>query len=681
MPSTTAQVWGTAIPSIPGMYRHEAGYASIHLEVQDGSLIVTRGSIPLSRLAPSAVRRMTAIHVWDDALVIRLTDGDAIALKATDQEVQNSQLCFYSANGVLQGMVLVSQLNPGWVSQSYHCHSLEELKHRLPKLQEKMARLKPKCRRISTFWERAGYEAPFVRLDWATARRIYQAWVIDPWQEREKGESIVRLEDKEREPLRRHQERVRELLRQKRFDDLALTGYGHLDRYLGFVHDFGLPGMMRELDFYQPDNGVPVFLLQNVALGKAILGAKSTHSLRVFFKDKHLMRMFGFTPQEIEAGISGRTHQGGTRPIVPRTVGNFLERVTWRQAYGLHHRVIRKLRRQRQIKGGLYAIDSTDIIVHSARYEHCGRVWHYKKKRWVWGYKLAALQNLVSGQVICLVIVPINTSDNKLLMHTVRQGIRLLGPGAIKVLLMDKGFYDGADLYELKHTYHIDFLMPGKNNLKFIKELKDKVLAQPEQFKAPEGREVHKEDRKKLRLAVFEDVNQMTDVTPVTHYSGRMNVFLVTDRENLEKKPRTEKGLKKQKTDIHAYITSLPLRNPYRLYRLYDRRWSIENRVFRELRQNWHIHRLPGWNFRKIRAHFLFTIIAFNLALLFKSKWGRRYTSMSMATLREEVLMALRVVVYVGHTFGTFTIEEYTQLLLYGLAPPHLLPFLQEEVA
>ena len=176
-------------------------------------------------------------------------------------------------------------------------------------------------------------------------------------------------------------------------------------------------------------------------------------------------------------------------------------------------------------------------------------------------------------------------------------------------------------------------------------------------------------------------VNEMTDVTPVTNYPGQMNVILVTDQENLKKKPRTEEGLKKQKTDIHTYITFLPLRNPYRLYRLYSRRWDIENRVFRELGQNWHIHRLSGWSFRKIRAHFLFTIIAFNLTLLFKSKWGCRYTSMSMATLREEALMALRVVVYVGHEFGAFTTEEYTQLLLDGLAPPHSLPLLLEEAA
>lgn len=675
----TDQTWGKPVATIPGMYRNEAGYASIHLEIQADSSIITPGQVSASLLAPPEVRRMAAIHVWDEAVVIRLVDGDAIVLHATDPEVQNTQLCFYGPDGVLQRVVQVSELNPGWVSRGYHFHDLQELDRRLPKWQKRMAQAKPKYRRLSTFWERAGYEAPFVRIEWATAHRIYQAWVTDRWYEREQGAPIVRLDDAERETLRRHQAHVRERLRQKRFDDVALTGYGHLDRYLRLVHEFGLPQMMRELDFYQPDNGVPVFLLQNVALGKVILGAKSTHSLRVLFKDKHLMRLFGFTRQEIEAGFSGRTHEGGTTPIVPRTVGNFLERVTWRQAYGLHRRVIRKLHRRGHIRGGLYAIDTTDIIVNSGRYERCGRVWHYKQKRWVWGYKLAALQNLISGQVICLVIVPINTSDNKLLLHTVRQGVRLLGPGAIKVLLMDKGFYDGADLYALKHTYHIDFLMPGKNNLKFIKELKAKVLDQPQHFKAPQGPGVRRKDKAALRLATFEDVNHMPDVTPVTHYPGRMNVILVTDRENLKKRPRTEEGLKKQQTDIHAYITSLPVRSPYRLYRLYDRRWSIENRVFRELRQNWHLHRLPGWNFQKIRAHLLFTIIAFNLTLLFKRQRGRRYTRMSMATLREEELMALQVVVYVGHEFGTFTIEEYSRLLLHGLAPPHLLPFLQEE--
>src|SRR5207249_11922794 len=40
-----------------------------------------------------------------------------------------------------------------------------------------------------------------------------------------------------------------------------------------------------------------------------------------------------------------------------------------------------------------------------------------------------------------------------------------LGPGAVRVLLIDRGFLDGADLWYLKATLRIDFVIPAKDKM------------------------------------------------------------------------------------------------------------------------------------------------------------------------------------------------------------------------
>jgi len=62
-------------------------------------------------------------------------------------------------------------------------------------------------------------------------------------------------------------------------------------------------------------------------------------------------------------------------------------------------------------------------------------------------------------------VVPIREWETKHTLALVRQTIENLEPGVIKVLLMDRGFLDGADLWVLKPQWEIDFVVPAKEKM------------------------------------------------------------------------------------------------------------------------------------------------------------------------------------------------------------------------
>jgi hypothetical protein len=61
----------------------------------------------------------------------------------------------------------------------------------------------------------------------------------------------------------------------------------------------------------------------------------------------------------------------------------------------------------------------------------------------------------------------------------------------------------------------------------------------------------------------------------------------------------------------------------------------------------------------------------FNLHILFKSKYGRRFSEKSIAAKRAPGFEPAHVIVYCGDYFGIFDIKEYTNILsVDNKAPP-----------
>jgi len=436
-----------------------------------------------------------------------------------------------------------------------------------------------------------------------------------------------------------NQELVRQTLQQKKYDDVCLTGWGHLDEFVHFIINFGIFTMPASLGLATGRSGIPVFLLTMLVLAKPLFGLRFDDNIKYLFQDHHVLRLLGFNIKQIEHGCSKRTTKNGSKPVHPDTVRNFLKSLGYKQTVGLHIKAIRKLFKLGLIRGGTYLIDTKTVFKDSPGYKFAKKVYDYKgKHKNRRGYKIIIIQNLKSKLIVAVIIVPANVPDCKLLLLAVRQAITILGEGVIKTLIFDKGFWDGKTLTKLKKKYGIDFIVPAKSDFIVSKNLIKK--AEKEEFtKVQPGLEI-------MRVEKVEDA---------TKYDGQLQAIVVKDKKAKQKR--------KKEQPIHIYLTSLPWTDALAIYQAYRERWIIENNAIKELCQYWILEDFHCTEFNAIRAHIIFSIVMFNLHILFKSKYGRRFREKNIAAKRAPGFQKLYVIVYSGDHFAIFDIKEYTQLI------------------
>lgn len=122
------------------------------------------------------------------------------------------------------------------------------------------------------------------------------------------------------------------------------------------------------------------------------------------------------------------------------------------------------------LRSGTYALDST-IIETKPDFPGCGKTKRKKEGRnsdlpdnyeYIYGFKLFILYEVRSRIIVSMYIVPANESDHNYFLPMVKQGIHNCGRGRIQVVIADRGFLNGAHLWELKHKLGVDFVIPAK---------------------------------------------------------------------------------------------------------------------------------------------------------------------------------------------------------------------------
>jgi hypothetical protein len=443
-----------------------------------------------------------------------------------------------------------------------------------------------------------------------------------------------------------NQKLVREKLRQKKYDDVCLSSWGHLDEFICFVTSFGLLTMLTQLGLSTGHSGIPVCILAMLAFLKPVFGIRFDDNLKYLFADHHVIRLTGFNIKQIKEGYSKRTKDGGSKPIHQDSVRNFLKELGYKETTGLLVKVVRKLLQLGLIRGHNFNIDTKIIFKDSPSYEFAKKVFDYKGKHTNRrGYKVSIIQHVKSKIIVAVIVTPANIPDNKLLLLTVRHAVTVLGSGVIKTLIFDKGYWDGKTLAKLKNKYGIDFIVPAKSNLLVTKRLK---------------REAKEEDFDKINKDL--EIKLVKEITDAPNYDGKLQAIVVKDKKAKKKR--------KKHQPVHVYLTSLSWESALAIYQGYRDRWIIENSAIKELCQYWVLEDFYCTNFNAIRAHIMFSVVMFNLHILFKSKHGRRFREKSIAAKRLPGFEPSNVIVYFDKYFGIFSIKEYTEILTFDYAEP-----------
>jgi hypothetical protein len=436
-----------------------------------------------------------------------------------------------------------------------------------------------------------------------------------------------------------NQELVREKLRQKKYDDVCLSAWGHLDEFVHFIISFGILGMLARLGLSTGHSGIPVFILVMLAFSKSLFGLRFDDNIKYLFQDHHVLRLLGFNVEQIREGYSKRTHSDGSKPIHPDTLRNFLGSLGYKETTGLLVKVVRKLFTLGLLRGGTYNTDTKIIFKDSPSYEHAKKVFDYKgnhKSRR--GYKASIIQHARSKVVVAVIITSANVPDSKLLLLTVRHAVTILGDGVIKTLVFDRGYWDGKSLWKLKNEYGIDFITPVKSSFIVSKRLIN---------------EAEKHDFEKIKPGL--EMKRFDAVTDAPNYEGTLQAIVVKDAK--------AKKMRKKHQPIHVYLTSLEWKKSLAIYETYRERWFIENNAIKELCQYWTLEDFHCPKFNAIRAHIMYAVVMFNLHILFKSKYGRRFTEKTIAAKRAPGFQPPKVIVYCEKHFAIFDIQEYTELV------------------
>ncbi len=231
----------------------------------------------------------------------------------------------------------------------------------------------------------------------------------------------------------------------------------------------------------------------------------------------------------------------------------------------------------------------------------------------------------------------------------VRNFLEAVGPGVMKVLIVDRGFIDGAFIADMKRKNAIDVLIPLKSNMLARDEalrLIDYAGLPWREYKVVrdgEGGMVKKEE-----VAGVGDI-RVWDTCDVPLYVAVMR--------------RTDAG---GEVEHWALASTRPYEDPAEPFRDYEERTDIEER-HRQLKGCWNLTRFSSTAFSLIATHVYFILLVYTLVQVYLTNAKlSELTHRTIETLRHEEALGLNAaIVYAGHFFATFDLDEYTHILLH----------------
>jgi transposase len=90
------------------------------------------------------------------------------------------------------------------------------------------------------------------------------------------------------------------------------------------------------------------------------------------------------------------------------------------------------------------------------------------------------------------------------------------------------------------------------------------------------------------------------------------------------------------KDRVFEFLTNSPQDEAEQIVEKYRKRWRLEN-IFGELKNDWHIDKLPSSNFEKIDTFIMLSLLAYNLSICLKSHTDE-LNKARISTLRQKLI-------------------------------------------
>ncbi|MFH1757977.1 MAG: transposase [Pseudomonadota bacterium] len=436
---------------------------------------------------------------------------------------------------------------------------------------------------------------------------------------------------------RAQKEVYRKLRVRERPQAVVGVGWGFLDHF--FIFLFSL-GFFARVDF-RPQRVrrvmVPTLLMILTYEVKQLIGISSMNQLEEhLFRDTALLKIIGFTARQIQEGFCQRGKGKRLGPMHRDTLADFLSRFSAQEVDFILGEAVRVLVKHKLVRGKTYILDATDLPT-TKRYKGCGvkrvvkRVGSKEGQEvevveYVYGYKLLVMMEARHKLVVAARVVKINEHEKNFTKGLVWEAQQRTG-GAVKVLLVDRGFIDGVLLWWLWKGMKIHFVIPARSNMEVSQDIRGFRLEKAD------GQRVFWEESKAVKVLGVRGLLSYDQFGEEGHKrrKGRkdfqanpINGVMVVRWDGKDYEPGEEK----------VFLTSLSVSRPWKVLERYDLRSEIENQGFRELKQGYHLLKYPQKTQAAIRAHVILTLVIYSLVNAYKSQRGQRLAHLGIRRWR-----------------------------------------------
>ena len=415
--------------------------------------------------------------------------------------------------------------------------------------------------------------------------------------------------------------------------------------------------------------------------------------------DELLMSVCGFNAYQVKNGSCDRGLKRRTTPvpqvrgaICVDTLAEHIVEITPRRLENFFNRVIQRLAVARVFPKYIHGAGDTTDYDTTDRYEGCGRVSRERKaaargyrkngeikkiKVMVYGWKVWAIYEIQSGIPLAIKIDTIEKPDNLHVLGVLEQAKdNVKATSTIRSLVVDRGFLDGKVLYAI-HKGGVEFVIPLKRKMDAAWDAReialnpDGCIESKREVEVNHGYGKGKYTQKVLTELMgvegllscdwFNPEGSDANTTKRDYEPIPLNAVVVKSWDN--KTPPLDKQV--------VLVTNGEVKDPFVAFDRYDDRSLMENNLFRETKQNWHLESPPKKSREGVfvQVYMVMAMKALTTAFLMWQEEQARLHALGKETTWEmyrrklKVLNRNKLIVFVGNLFGIFLSHEVIMLL------------------
>lgn len=353
---------------------------------------------------------------------------------------------------------------------------------------------------------------------------------------------------------------------------------------------------------------------------------------------------------------------GSSRWASADTLANALKCANTDALWAFNHGLVRKARRNKAFDQGTLAgwmvasLDGTELYRTSRPTEDVRREWsHRTHKR----DKTEYYERIVAASYVgCQPRLQLGAMRIRPGEHERTASLRLVdaldryhGPGWADILCLDAGFVSAPFINALRVRHKHVIVKIKQENMMLVREVKAEFAGKEPSVRIKNGTctTVDEHGAESALPAVRYDA-EIWDAEGCVMWQGLKEPIRCLKVRETRWTRQDATWVADDPVEYHI-ATSVPraVMKPETVWLIMHRRWDIENSVFNDLKQNWHLGHCYTHNVHGIEAMMALFAIARNLLLLFRYRAIRPKHELTLKTLTRHICRGLLDGLATGH--------------------------------